>query len=390
MGGGARRAFTLVELLVVIAIIGVLIALLLPAVQAAREAARRMQCSNNFKQIGIALHNYHDTNGSLPASRQALPIQTASGGRHYQASPDVILLPFNEGTAAWAGIISLDRVCTNAACWGEASQFLVGPFSAYRCPSDPEGQRAGNYISAFAGGRGMSRTNIRYSMGDGMWNVWEDWNSTAVNNPRVYTRGVFHTRHNKDFSWITDGTSNTVAASERVTADTQGDGSTTLAQTTNRVKSGVVRANATTTLYSGGNVSAANCLTNARDPVDRTTIQDPGPTWGGQIFGDGRPVNGMFHTVLPPNSPSCGYSITGGGDGWALLTASSEHTGGVNTLYVDGSVSFISESIDVGDLNGPQGGTHEGSGTQPVSSGRSSYGLWGALGTPQGGESRSL
>ncbi|MDR1964362.1 MAG: DUF1559 domain-containing protein, partial [Planctomycetaceae bacterium] len=118
--------FTLVELLVVIAIIGVLIALLLPAVQAAREAARRMQCSNNFKQIGIALHNYHDINDAFPAGRQTGNIRTTGGGLHYQWSPDAILLPFMEQTAAWDGIQGLDYHCSNAAPWGESVQFLVG------------------------------------------------------------------------------------------------------------------------------------------------------------------------------------------------------------------------------------------------------------------------
>ncbi|MDR2441169.1 MAG: DUF1559 domain-containing protein [Planctomycetaceae bacterium] len=381
--------FTLVELLVVIAIIGVLIALLLPAVQAAREAARRMKCTNNFKQIGIALHNHHDTQGSFPASRDALPIETTGGGKHYQVGPDVFLLPYNEQQAAWDGIMSLNKNCTNAAIWGEASQFLVGPFSTYCCPSDPEAQGHGGYVTSWAG-RGTSRSSIRYCMGDGMWNVWEDYNATGpVNNPRVYTRGMFHTRHHKSLEWNTDGTSNTVAAGERVVADTKGDGTTTLVTTTNKVKSGVVASNGTTNLYTGNTPVPANCLNNARDPMDRTIIKNPGNTWGGQIFGDGRPINGMFHTALPPNSPSCGYSVTGGGDGWALLTASSEHPGGANVVYVDGSVHFISETINCGNLNGAQGGTHEGTGTQPVASGESNYGVWGALGTPQGGESKS-
>ncbi len=107
-----RRAFTLVELLVVIAIIGALVALLLPAVQAAREAARRMQCSNNMKQYGIALHNYHDTYQDFPSSRIQLSQfdgGTVSDNNLYAGwSTHVAILPFLEQTARWDAFL---RVC---------------------------------------------------------------------------------------------------------------------------------------------------------------------------------------------------------------------------------------------------------------------------------------
>ncbi|MDR3108454.1 MAG: DUF1559 domain-containing protein [Planctomycetaceae bacterium] len=377
----------MVELLVVIAIIGVLIALLLPAVQAAREAARRMQCTNNFKQIGLGLQNYHDTLGTFPASRQPLPIKTTTGGRHYQVSPDPFLFPFCEQTAAWDGIMSLDNNCTDAAIWGAPSQFTTGPFASWLCPSDPNSQGPGNYVTTYAG-KGTSRTNVRYCMGDGIWNVWEDWDANVPANPRVYPRGMFHTRHFKSLTYATDGTSNTVAAGERCVADATGSG-TTLVTPSSHVKHGIVAANATTSLYTGSTPVPANCLNNAREPTDRNRIKAPANSWNGQIFGDGRPANGCFHTALPPNSPSCGYAISGGGDGWALITSSSFHSGGANFVFCDGSVHFVSETINTGDLTKPQGGT-PGTGSAPCQPGQSNYGVWGALGTPQGGESASL
>ncbi|MDR0871220.1 MAG: DUF1559 domain-containing protein [Planctomycetaceae bacterium] len=385
-----KRGFTLVELLVVIAIIGVLIALLLPAVQAAREAARRMQCQNHLKQIGLALHNYHDTNGAFPAGRQTGSIRTTGGGLHYQWSPRVILLPFCEGQAAWSSIQGLDLNCTSSAAWGEATMYLTG-FPTFRCPSDGESGKPSNYVPTFNGVQyRSSRNNYRYSLGDGMWNQWEDWDAAAVNNPRTYTRGMFTARHNKSFQFIADGTSNTIGFSEKCIALAKSNGNTTLDTNYDAGTKTGVNTNTGVTLYNGGNVIPANCLLNAPQAGDRNRLREPGPAWGGHIFGDGRPANDGFNTVLPPNSPSCGYALGGGGDGWGCYSATSYHPGGVQGAYMDGSVHWISETISTGNLNGPQGGTHEGTGTQPVASGESSYGIWGAIGTPMGGESKSL
>lgn len=130
---GARwpRAFTLVELLVVITIIGILIALLLPAVQAAREAARRMQCSNHLKQIGLALHNYHATHGSLPYASGAGGVVGSSWGGVWSA----MILPYLEQQAIYEQI-NFNRHLRDPVN-AEVVQIVI---STYICPSDPEGR----------------------------------------------------------------------------------------------------------------------------------------------------------------------------------------------------------------------------------------------------------
>ena len=395
-----RNAFTLVELLVVIAIIGILISLLFPAVQAAREAARRMQCSNNFKQLGLALHNYADVHKGFPASRNTL-IENSVGGKGDTHSADVILFPFMEQIAAWDGIKSLEKsgnFTTHAS--GPTLQFLVGPFNNYRCPSDGVVQQPSEYCStvAFGPAAGQTvrtcRTSIRWCMGDGMWNCGETPLGNVA-NPKTYRRGTFMPMHFKNFASISDGTSNTIGISEAVCSDATGNGTTSLVTPSIRVKGGIT-AGTTTGIYSGGDVRPNMCLQNGYDPVDRNLLVSGAVAWRGQIFGDGRSVNTGFHTVLPPNSPSCGYNIAAGGGtssntwvGWGILSASSQHTGGVNGAFMDGSVHFISNTINTGDLSLDQGGHHEGSGTQPVNSGGSNYGVWGGLGTPSSGETPS-
>ena len=115
------------------------------------------------------------------------------------------------------------------------------------------------------------------------------------------------------------------------------------------------------------------CMNNARDPNDMTRLITTCDTWRGNFYQDGRPWNG-FHTVLPPNSPSC--QATTGGYWGALYPANSYHSGGVNVGMADGSVRFVSDTIDCGDI----------SAVSTKCTGKSPYGVWGALGTPQGGE----
>ena len=376
--GGNVLAFTLVELLVVIAIIGILIALLLPAVQAAREAARRMQCSNNFKQAGLALHNYHDATKSFPAGRSQCGLagaSTADGGRgqEWGVGPRVPLLPYMEQASRYAVFIEEMKdpvnlmfpwICNinspNISAGRETIPTLV-------CPSDGK-MNAPISINYGSGTTEMARSNIAHSVGDGLWG-----NNTNEGGPAlVENRGIMTPNRWKSFGKMTDGSSNTIGMSEIIGTDRSGFGALSRS-----VLGGVVVSPG---MYDGTLSYPEPCL-QMRNPMDRTQlVGDLVDSWRGGFFTDGRGVNAAFSTHLPPNSPTCIWWQAQGQNAWGALSVSSYHTGGVNAVLMDGSCAYVSETIDTGDL----------SIRLNVNIAASPYGVWGAMGTPQGGESKHL
>lgn len=213
-----QRAFTLVELLVVIAIIGVLVALLLPAVQAAREAARRMQCGNNLKQIGLALHNYHDTNLTFPPS--AVKEKEQDGGGSAQALVwSGSILPFIEQKNVFDSIVGMGFGIN----WADDSTnelILRTKMPAYQCPSSPDSNQPwddgnatqrhrasyGCVVTGTVGYDIANRTTngeVKHHMDDGGYNH-PRWNGPFLMQNRTTT-----------FADITDGSSNTLFIGER-------------------------------------------------------------------------------------------------------------------------------------------------------------------------------
>ncbi|MDR0609820.1 MAG: DUF1559 domain-containing protein [Planctomycetaceae bacterium] len=376
--------FTLVELLVVIAIIGVLIALLLPAVQAAREAARRMQCSNNLKQLGIAFHNYADRNA------QAMPSQGYRRGAG--GSPPISffssLLPGMEQDAVYNAIYGSPTTIAsgdaqapiNSPAWHAASVAAYrAEISALLCPSDSNNRKPVELAPA--------RINYRASQGD--------WPAAGTTNGSDDFRGIVTgiSLWGK-LSIITDGTSNTVLASEH----NCGGGMP------NDLRSGV--HNVSGVFHSGSRLlNPQICLTTdlngsseILNGIEDTFPGSPGAVvatgWsnntGGYSWLDSGTFFITFQTILPPNAPSCSETNVANGfqNNRTLVPATSNHSGGVNLVLCDGAVRFISNTIDVGsELNLPPGGTTS---APEAPTANSRYGVWGAMGTPQGKESKSL
>ncbi|WDI44878.1 DUF1559 domain-containing protein [Bremerella sp. P1] len=343
-----RRGFTLVELLVVIAIIGVLIALLLPAVQQAREAARRMQCSNQLKQLGLALHNYHDTYGAFVPRKQGTNDPGYGSGNERlsnsgRASGFIGLLPFIEQTAMYDKIAAGDG---STAPWGPYAWAGWGVWNnapeMLLCPS------------ATSKSKPASAVNYMFSSGD----------SIQGNRDGSNLRGVFQRVHGVNMRDITDGTSNTIAMSERlITNFGIGGGGTNIPVT-----------EGTATGLSGLSGNPSQCVATASGRF----YANPGDIKGrtGWRWTDGQIEKVGFTTVLPPNAASCIDGTNPNGDGSnTILPPTSNHPGGAIGLFCDGSVKFVAETIDTGDLTAGQ-----------VTNGPSPYGVWGAMGSKSGGE----
>ena len=307
-----RKAFTLVELLVVIAIIGILIALLLPAVQAARGAARRMSCENNLKQIGLALHNHESVHKFFPSAIEdrvtsAFP---SVSPRMFRWSALAMLTPYLEQSTVY-NQLSLD---VPLYCPPSFPPSFVHPdnvepvgcnVNTFHCPSD-----FGRRVYDWAG-----PTNYCASYGSG-----------ADNGSYVDADGRFYPDSETRAADVTDGLSNTVAFAESLTGSGEPSGTLAAELADGREEEIMVRL-MTTPLSEAACSDLSSSTSNLR----------------GAVWADGLAWSSGYNHWRAPNSPvpDC-CSFLG-----VWKTARSRHPGGANVLISDGSARFISETVDL-------------------------------------------
>ncbi|WP_422929714.1 DUF1559 domain-containing protein [Singulisphaera sp. PoT] len=319
-----QRGFTLIELLVVIAIIAVLIGLLLPAVQAAREAARRIQCTNNLKQLGLGMMNYETVNGAFPPKSIQTGIGTNIPATAFDWGTSARLLPFMEQGAMFNTInFSFKYLAPAEATVGSMT------LNVLLCPSEPRRQPI-----LFRG--------YYYGVNSYAWCVGDWYVYGGMNGPP--TRSAFATNVSRRIADITDGGSQTVFAAEVKTYQPQlrhcfGDGS-------------------------GGTFPSLNSPSSTLDPAASLALITSPTTFGQcQMIAEGHTrwvkgdsYHGGFTTALPPNTKVIGpqgldldlasIDEDDGGPTYAAITSRSYHPGGVNALFGDGHIQFIKATVN--------------------------------------------
>lgn len=326
------RGFTLVELLVVIAIIGILIALLLPAVQAAREAARRMSCSNNLKQLTLALHNFHDSHREFPVGS---PTKTCPGYEHirawhYRWGPLAMLTPYMEQFNVYKSL-NLD-----VPLYGHTGSSFGGGYGVHPDNQIPVSQEIGMFYCPSDRGE---RIETEFGATNYM-TCWGRGAPTSTGTAVYDTDGLFNRTHAARFADVTDGTSHTAAFSESLLPAEGFYSETPLLTlptfTLTQQNKDVVMVNAS----SRGDPSLTEeFCTRFGQPVARDTLR-------GRRWVDGFVWYTAYYHWWGPNSPipDCAKSRPLRSL-WQM--ARSRHPGGVNVGFVDGSVHFVSETVDL-------------------------------------------
>jgi len=376
-----KRGFTLIELLVVIAIIAVLISLLLPAVQSAREAARRAQCVNNLKQIGLAIHNYHSSNDAVPPAGSSQLNTDGSGkpindgGQLKNAwSCKFRILPYMEQQTTYnAANLSLDPEWswgggTPGSDWERANVTAKATrINSFLCPSDlKKGNRGdrSSVVDAINVANVSQTANYCENIGGNRWfyggqpNGFAYFHGSAPDSGQGYQET--QTRQTLSFANFSDGLSMTAFWSEFI----KGDGVDPNASATDGLGMVYFLGAPYTNNAGAPNIVTAELLNSQ---LCDAQVGKPGShnfSWRGERWCTQDPARGGWYSHTgPPNRASCTYS-NGGGIGKysyeGIITAGSAHPGGVNVLFGDGSVRFVKNSVN--------------------------YPIWYAIGTRAGGE----
>ena len=314
-----HKGFTLIELLVVIAIIAILVALLLPAVQKAREAARRTQCKNHLKQLGLALHNYVDVNTVLPPGA-SVDLSVTSTANNGSWGVHGRILPYLEQGSLY------DQVDLSIA-WDFQTPIDGLKIPIYACPSDPKSDQARD-----PGSGKVTLYPTSYGFNYGTWFVFNPTNSQGGD-------GLFYPNSKLSFRDAVDGSSNTLLASEVKgwTPYTRNGGPSTtvrpdtVPQAETIVASGTdFKTNTGHTEWPDGRVHHTG-VTTTLTPNSNVTYSN----------------GGTLYEEVDFNSWQEGKDGSAGSPTYAVITARSYHQGTVNAVLLDGSVRSISENIDL-------------------------------------------